>query len=67
MGVKVVIEVVVDVIVLVCGVRMGVAVGGVGTIGKRVVSSGGSVSVADSGGARWKDCCRFPNEISEEL
>ena len=56
MDVKVVIEVVVDVIVLVCGVRLGVAVG-----------SGGSVSVADSGGARWKDCCSFPNKISEEL
>ena len=52
---------------LVCGVRIGVAVGSVGTIGKGVVSSGGSVSVADSGEARWKDCCMFPSEISEEL
>ena len=42
----------VGVVDLVCGVRMGVAVGGVGTIGRGVVSSGRSVSVADSGGAR---------------
>ena len=48
---------------VVCGVRMGVAVGCV----EGVVSIGGSVSVADGGGARWKDCCRFPNGISGEL
>ena len=52
---------------VVCGVRMGVAVGGVGTRGESVVSSGGSVNVADSGGARWKDCCRFPDGIFGEL
>ena len=44
-------------------VRMGVAVGGVGTKGEGVVSSGGSVSVAESGGVRWKDCCRLPDRI----
>ena len=32
--------------------RMGVAVGGVRATGNGVVSSGGSVSVADGGGAR---------------
>ena len=47
--------------------RMGVAVGCVGTRGEGVVNIGGSVSVADGGGARWKDCCRFPNGISGEL
>ena len=52
MDVKVVIEVVVGVLEMVCGLRMGVAVGGVGTRGEGVVSSGGSVSVADGGGAR---------------
>ena len=40
---------------VVCGVRMGVAGGGVGTRGEGVVSRGGNVSVADGGGARWKD------------
>ena len=64
---KVVIEVVVGVMEMVCGLRMGVAVGGVGTRGEGVVSSGGNVSVADGGGARWKDCCRFPDGISGEL
>ena len=42
----------VDVVEVVCGVRMGVAVGGVRATGNGVVSSGGSVSVADGGGAR---------------
>ena len=42
----------VGVVEVVCGVRMGVAVGGVKATGKGVVSSGGSVSVADGGGAR---------------
>ena len=55
------------VVEVVCGVRMGVAVGGVGTRGEGVVSSGGSVSVADGGGAKWKDCCRFPDGISRQL
>ena len=52
---------------VVCCVRIGVAVGCVGTRGEGVVSSGGSVSVADGGGARWKDCCMFPDGISREL
>ena len=52
---------------VVCGVRMGVAVGCVGTRGEGVVNIGGSVSVADGGGARWKDCCRFLDEIFREL
>ena len=41
-----------------------------GCVGKRgggVVSSRGNVSVTDGGGARWKDCCRFPDEIFGEL
>ena len=57
----------VGVLEVVCGVIMGVVVGGVGTRGEGVVSSGGNVSVADGRGARWKDCCRFPNGISREL
>ena len=40
---------------VVCGVRMGVAGGGVGTRGEGVVSRGGNASVADGGGARWRD------------
>ena len=32
-----------------------------------MVSSGGSVSVADGGGTGWKDCCMFPDVISGEL
>ena len=57
----------VGVVDLVCEVKMGVVVGGVGTRGEGVVSSGGSVSVADGGRIRWKDCCRFPEWISREL
>ena len=57
--------------VVVCGVRMGMGVGGVGNRGEVVVSSGGNVSVADGGadggGARWRDCCRFPDGIFGEL
>ena len=52
---------------VVCCVRMGVGVGGVGTRGEGVVSSEGNVCVADGGGGRWKDCCKFPNRISGEL
>ena len=52
---------------VVCGVRMGVAVGCVGPRRESVVSSGGSVSLADGRGATWKDCCRFPDGISGEL
>ena len=55
MDVKVVIEVGVGVVEIgvegeVCGVRMGVAVSCMGTRGKGVVSTGGSVNVADGGG-----------------
>ena len=57
----------VDAVGAVSSVRMGVAVGGVGTRGESVVSSGGGVNVADGGGARWKDCCRFPDGISRDL
>ena len=52
---------------VVCGVRLGVGVGGVENRGERVMSSGGNVSVADIEGARWKDCCRFPGGIFGEL
>ena len=48
---------------VVCDVRMGVGVDGVGNRGEGVVSSGGNVSVADGGGARSRDCCRFPDGI----
>ena len=37
---------------VVCGVRIGVGVGGVENRGEGVVSGGGDVSVADGGGAR---------------
>ena len=57
----------VGVVEAVCGVRMGVTVGCVGTRGEGVVSSGRSVSLADGGVATWKDCCRFPGGISGEL
>ena len=52
---------------VVCGVRIGVAIGCVGTRGEGVVTSGGSASVADGGGVRWKDCSRCPNGISGDL
>ena len=36
-----------------------------------MVGGGGNASVADGGidggGARWTDCCRFPDEIFGEL
>ena len=51
MDVKVVIEVVVGVVGVVCGVRMGMAVSCIGTRGEGVVNSGGSVSVTDGRGA----------------
>ena len=47
--------------------RIGVAVGCVGTRGEGAVSSGGIVCVADGGGTEWKDCCRFSDWISGEL
>ena len=55
MGVRVVIEVAVVVVEVLCSVRMGVGVGIVGNRGWVVVSGGESASVAD-GGARWRDC-----------
>ena len=52
-------------------VRMGVGVDGVGNGGGSVVIGGGDASVADGGadggGARWRDCCRFPYGIFGEL
>ena len=54
-----------------CNMRMGVGVGGLGNRGGGVVSGEGNVSVTDGGGygggARWRDCCRFPNRIFGEL
>ena len=59
------------VVEVVFSMRMGVEIGGVRNRGGGAVSSGGNVSVtdggADGGGARWKDCCRFPNRIFGEL
>ena len=55
------------VVEVVCGVRIGVEDGGVGNRGEGVVRSGGNASVADGGGAKWKKCYRFPNEIFGEL
>ena len=57
----------VGVVEVVCDVRMGVGVGGVTNRGQGVVSSGRNVTVADGGGARWRDCCRIPNGIFGEL
>ena len=56
----------VRVVEIVCGVRIGVGVGGVGCE-EGVVSGRGNVSVADGGGDRWRDCCRFPAGIFGEL
>ena len=67
MGVRVTVEVGVGVVKVLCGLRMGVGVGGVGNRGEGMMSSGGNVSVADGGGARWKDCCKVPDGIFEEL
>ena len=54
-----------------CSVRMGVGVGGVGNRGGSVVSSGRNTSVADGRAdgerSRWRDCCRFPDGIFGEL
>ena len=72
MGVRLVIEVVVGVVVsvgvveLFCSVRIGLGVGGVGNRRGSVVSGGGDASVDDGGGARWRNCCRFPDGISGE-
>ena len=52
---------------VVCGMKFGVRVGGVRNREEGVVSSGGNVIVADGGGARWRDCCRFPDGIFREL
>ena len=48
---------------MVYGLRLGVGVGGVRNGGEAVVTSGGNVSVADGGGARWRYSCRFPDGI----
>ena len=48
-------------------VTMGVGVGGMGNRGISVEGGGGDVSVADGGGARWEDCCKFSDEIVGEL
>ena len=42
---------------------------GVGGVGNRrgSVESGGGDGGADGGGARWRDCCRFSDEIFREL
>ena len=50
-----------------CSWRMGVGVGSVGNRGESVVSRGGDASVADGGGAKRRDCCRFPDGIFGEL
>ena len=50
-----------------CSVRMGVGVGDVGNRGGSVLSGGGATSVADGEGARWRNCCRFPDGIFGEL
>ena len=54
------------VVEVVYNVRMGVGIGDVGNRIGVVVSIGGNISVTD-GGARWRDCCRFPNGILREL
>ena len=48
-------------------VTMGVGVGGVGNRGRSVESGGGDASMADGGGARWRDCCRIYDGIFGEL
>ena len=61
----------VGVVEMVGSVIMGVGIGGVGNRGGGVVNSGENVSVTDGGddggGARWRDCCRFPHGIFGEL
>ena len=46
---------------------MGVGIGGVGDRRGGVVCSVGNVRVIDGGGAWWRDCCRFPDEIFGEF
>ena len=55
------------VVEVVCSLGMGVRKDGVGNRGGSVMSSGGNVSLTDGGGARWRDCCRFSDEIFGEL
>ena len=61
----------VGVVEVFCSLRMGVGIGSVGNRGGSVVSGGGDASVADGGGdgggARQRDCCRFPDGIFREL
>ena len=52
---------------MVCGVRMGVAGGGVGTRGEGVVSRGGNVSVADGGGARCSPLTPYIHSASTQI
>ena len=66
MDVKVVMELVIGVVEVFYSVTMGMGVGGVGNRGS-VESGGGDASVADGGGARWRDCCRFYDGIFGEL
>ena len=47
-------------------VGMGLGVGGADNRGDGVVNNGGNVSVA-GGGARLRDCCRFPDGILGEF
>ena len=51
---------------VVCSLGMGVEIDGAGNRGGVVMSSGGNVSLTDGGGARWRDCCRIPDDIFGE-
>ena len=51
---------------VVSGVGMDVGVRGADNRGDSVISSGGNASVAGEG-ARWRDCCRFPDDIFGEF
>ena len=51
---------------LVSVVGMSVRDGGAGNKGDGVVSSEGDVDKA-GGGARWRECCRFPKFFGELL
>ena len=51
---------------VVSGVGMSLRDGDAGNKGDGVVSSEGDVDVA-GGGARWRECCRFPKIFGELL